>query len=228
MANLVAATIFFLASHLGLAATPLRVGLVGRIGEPAYRGLYSLLALAGLVWMVLAYNAADRIVLWDAGSGGRHVAFLLVLVAFYLLVAGLTVPNPTLAGAEGTLDRDDAAQGIVKVTRHPLMWGIGLWALAHLLGNGHLAGLVFFGALGVLALLGSFLLDVRKARAGGEAWARFAAGTSWLPFLALLRRRTGFGLADFGWWRPLLALAFYFVFLLWGHGWLIGVPLVAR
>ena len=227
MANLVAATVFFMALHIGVSSTALRPMLVARIGENAYRGLFSLLALAGLVWMVLAYNAADVVVLWSGGTGGRHIAFVLAFFAFYLAVASVTTPNPTAAGAEAALQREHAVQGALKLTRHPLMWGIALWALAHIVANGHLAALIFFGGLGLLALVGSRLIDLKMARKGGEDWTRFAAETSWLPFLALGQRRTSYRLADLGWWRPALALALYLAFLFIGHEWLIGPPLIA-
>jgi uncharacterized membrane protein len=227
MANLVAATIFFLAIHIGIASSPLRPLLVARLGEQAYRGLFSALSLGGLIWMVWGYNSADAVPLWSAGAAGRHLAFLLMLPAFYLVVAGLTTPNPSLAGAERRARAGDGAQGVMKLTRHPFLWGVAFWALAHLIANGHLAALIFFGGLGLLALVGSRLLDARKARTGGEAWQRFAASTSWLPCQALLQGRAALRLIELGWWRPALALALYLALLLGGHAWLIGVPLVA-
>lgn len=228
MANLVAATLFFLATHLGIASTGLRGRLIGRIGEPAYRGLFSLLALAGIVWMVMAYRAADYVSLWNAGRVGRYLAFAMIAAAFYFAVAGLTTPNPSLARAAATLQRERPARGVFKITRHPLMWGVGFWALAHLIVSGHLAGLIFFGGLGMLAILGSYLLDLRKGREGGQAWAKFAAETSWLPYGALIGRRTSSRPVDFDWWRGLLALVVLLAFWRWGHAWLIGVPLVGR
>lgn len=226
MISLLAATLCFLALHLGVSGSPARRWIVAGIGENAYRGLFSLASLAAVVWMVLAYGRADRIVLWPLGAGTLHLVFLLMAVAVYLVVAGLTTPNPTAAGADRLLERPAPAQGIIKVTRHPFLWGVALWALAHLIANGDVASLVFFGGFGLLALIGPRLIDAKLAAKRGEAWQHFAAETSWLPFRALVERRTRLELHELGWWRPALAAVLYLAILLFLHGWLIGVPLL--
>ena len=80
-----------------------------------------------------------------------------MLPAFVLVVLGLRTPNPTAVGMEGLAAR--SPEGIVRVTRHPLLIGIGLWALVHLVANGDVASFLFFGALAVTALAGSRLGD---------------------------------------------------------------------
>ncbi len=227
MAELIAATVAFLALHGFVSGTSARAAIVARIGERLYLGLFSLASLGAVVWMSIAYGRAPWIELWPLGGGVRHAALALMLPALLLVVAGLTTPNPTATGSTGLLQRAEAARGVIKITRHPFMWGAALWALAHGLANGDLASLVFFGGFGVLALFGPFLIDRKMARAKGEAWQRFVAETSWLPFQALLARRTRLGLGEIGWWRLVLGLALYLVILLVAHEWVIGVPTMA-
>jgi uncharacterized membrane protein len=114
-------------------------------------------------------------------------------------------------------------RGIVRVTRHPFLAGVAIWAFAHLLVNGDTASIVLFGTLLSLALLGPRLIDAKRARAYGERWAAFAAQTSVLPFAAIAAGRNRFVVYEIGTWRLLLGAVAY-VALLAGHRWLIGVP----
>ncbi len=227
MINLVAATAAFLGLHVFVSGTGLRDAVAGKIGERAYLGLFSLASLALIIWMATAFGAAPYIELWQFGIGARHGALALMGIAVFLLVAGLTTPNPTAVGASGLLARDEAAAGILRVTRHPFMWAVVLWALAHLLVNGDAASVVFFGGFGVLALWGPRLIDAKMARRQGENWERFARATSWLPFQAIVEKRNRFSLRELGWWRLALALVLYLAIVLFLHGWLIGAPLYA-
>jgi uncharacterized membrane protein len=114
---------------------------------------------------------------------------------------------------------------MVRITRHPFLWGVALWALVHLIVNGDLAGLILFGALLVLALGGTVSIDAKRRRAFGEQWTQFAAVTSCVPFAAIAagRNRLGAALLEIGIWRPLAALAVYaVVFYLHGR---LGPPL---
>jgi uncharacterized membrane protein len=106
-----------------------------------------------------------------------------------LVVIGLTTPSPTVTGGTGALDRDDAVRGILRVTRHPFLCGVALWAALHLILNGDAAALVLFGALLVLALIGPSSIDAKRQRAFGARWERFAAATSILPFAAIAAGR---------------------------------------
>jgi len=74
-----------------------------------------------------------------------------------------------------------------------------------------------------LALIGPHLIDAKRARRDPDNWARFAAETSWLPFLAIAQGRAKLSLGEIGWWRPLLAVVIYAVFVLFAHQWLFGV-----
>jgi uncharacterized membrane protein len=102
------------------------------------------------------------------------------------------------------------------------MWGVALWALAHIVPNGDAAAVVLFGTLAVLALLGTLLIDHKLRARRGAQWQRFAALTSNLPFAAILAGRQHLVLAEIGWRRIGIALALY-VALLALHPWLFGL-----
>ncbi len=86
-------------------------------------------------------------------------------LALFLLVGGVLIPNPSATGMTGVLDRLEPARGVLRITRHPVMWGVGLWAAVHLVANGDLASLLFFGGF-LLTALGRGLAS--RPAAGGD------------------------------------------------------------
>ena len=214
MGQLALATLAFLATHF-VSSTPLRPALVRAMGEWPYRGAYSLVALATFAWMCMAYAAAPREVLWP---GLRMLPALLMPFAFILVACGYW-RNPTMVGADKLLRSDDPARGMIRVTRHPIMWGILLWAGAHLLARGDLKSVIFFGSLAALAGLGPVLLDRRKSAMA--EWPRFAAATSHVPFVAIAQGRNRIVWREIGWLRPLAGLAAFAAFF-YLHPWLFG------
>ena len=226
MVSLIVAAACFLGIHIFVSGTRLRDVIVGRIGERSYLAIFSLGSLGIIIWMSGAYGAAPYLKLWSAGAASRHIAFALMLPAVFLVVTGLATRNPTATGGAPLLERERAAVGIMTVTRHPFMWGIVIWSLAHLLANGDIASLIFFGSFGAVALIGPHLIDAKLAKRKGEAWAKYAAETSWLPFQAIVQRRNTLRLREIGWWRLALALVVYAVLLVLVHDWLIGMPLI--
>lgn len=214
MEQLVLAAAAFVLTHF-VSSTPLRPALAARIGERGYRGLYSLVAFATLVWMIWAYRAVPREMLW---TPLRYLPSAVMPLAFILIACGYA-RNPTAVGAERLLASEQPARGIVRITRHPIMWAIILWSAAHLLARGDAKSAVFFGAFFVLAALGTVLIDRRKSSAPG--WERFSAVTSNLPFLAILQGRNRLDWREIGWARPLGGLAI-FVIVFWAHPWIFG------
>ncbi len=212
------ATAAFVLTHF-VPSTPLRARLAGSLGERGYLGLYSLVALATLGWMIYAYGRAPIEPLWP---GLRVVPVVIMPFAFVFIVAGLTAKNPTAVGQEILLEAEDPARGILRVTRHPLMWGILLWAGAHVLARADTKSLLFFGGFLVVAGLGTRLIDARKARGVPEAWKRFAAITSNVPFVAIAQGRNRFRPVEIGPVKVLVALIVYGGTML-AHRWLFGV-----
>jgi uncharacterized membrane protein len=210
--QLVVASVVFLATHF-VSSTPLRARIVAAAGEKAYLGLYSVVAAAALGWMIYAYYRAPFASLWYV-PWLRYAPLVIMPFALILIVCGLSTRNPTMVGQERLLESQEAARGILRVTRHPLMWGVALWAASHVLARGDAAGVLLFGTFLVLALCGTALADRRKARALGERWQRFAAVTSHVPFAAVAAGRQSFAPAELGWARPALGIALYIALLL--------------
>lgn len=214
MSMLTAAAVVFLALHLLVAGTRVRDAIVGAIGERPYLGLFSLASLGGIVWLALSYNAAAAAgsdLLWDFGPGVRHMGLIVVAVAFLLGVPGLMMPNPTTVGMENAVSRE--VTGVLRITRHPFLWSVALWAAFHLLANGDAASVVFFGTFFALAVLGTFSIDAKRARKMGAAWAPFAQRTSNVPFGAILTGRTALKLGELAGWRQAVALVTFLAVL---------------
>jgi uncharacterized membrane protein len=226
MTNLVAAALFFLGIHFGISGTRLRDRLVSVVGEKAFRGLFALASIVGLVWMIRAYSTAPYIPLWGKLIALKPLALPLVLLAVAFVVIGISTPSPTTAGMESQLKREVPVRGITRITRHPFLWGTALWAFVHFVINGDAAGAIVFGSLLLLAVLGTASIDAKRRRASGAHWNQFAQQTSNVPFAAIFagRNRLVPALREIGIVRPLIAIAvFAGLFVL--HGRLFGAPL---
>ncbi len=221
MISLALAAVVFIAIHLGVSGTTARDAIVARVGLRAYMTGFSIASVAALIWLVAAYNGAAYAPTWGQLEWWKPVAIVLMLPAFLLVVIGLATPNPTAVAQEGLVDRPP--QGIVRVTRHPFLMGVALWAGVHLIGNGDVASLLFFAALAIVAVAGTVSIDAKRRRVlGGPAWDAFASRTSIVPFAAILSGRNTLAAREFGWWRPASGLAAY-ALMLGGHVHLIGV-----
>jgi uncharacterized membrane protein len=102
-----------------------------------------------------------------------------------------------------------------------VLWAFALWALAHIAPNGDLASLIFFGGFAALALAGMVVIDMKRRARDPDGYARFAAATSRLPFLALLAGRARPDWRGIGWLRFAVA-ALVYVTLFIGHPWFTG------
>ena len=221
MISLVLAAAFFVGIHIFISGTSLRRTIVARTGEAGFQRLFSLLSLGGLVWIGWAYHRAPLRDLWGKVHAFRPAALVLMLIACLFVAVGLTTPSPTVVGGEAQLDRDEPVQGILRITRHPFLWGVAIWAFAHVVLNGDAASLVLFGSLLLLALFGPLFIDAKRQQRFGDKWERFAHATSNVPFAAIIQGRNALRLAEFGWWRVAVGLVLYVVLLL-SHRWLFG------
>jgi uncharacterized membrane protein len=208
-----------------LSSTRLRGSLRDQIGEPGFLVIFSLTGLVTFAWFVVAYLHAPVVRVWRPPLWTHWVPVALMPLASLLLVGGYSTPNPTAVGMERRARADDPAPGILRVTRHPVMWALGLWGLAHLAANGDLASMWFFGVVAALALGGTVLIDRKKRLALGSNWPRFASVTSNFPFVALAAGRTRLRWRDIGVLRPLAALLLYTVLFL-AHPIFAGVPVI--
>lgn len=145
MSYLILGLVLFLGVHsVRIAADGWRAAQMARLGENAWKGLYSLLSIAGFALIIWGYGQARLTpqVLWATPKGMAHLASLLTLIAFVLLAAAYVPRNHLKARL-----------------RHPMILAVKLWALAHLLANNTLADLLLFGAFLLWAVL-----DFRAAR----------------------------------------------------------------
>jgi uncharacterized membrane protein len=102
------------------------------------------------------------------------------------------------------------------------MWAVALWAAAHLVARGDLAALIFFGGLLTVSLLGPLQIDAKRRRTDPAAWRDFAAATSYLPFAALIAKRTRLSWSEIGWRAVGIGLAVYVVLPL-AHRLIFGI-----
>lgn len=201
----------FLASHRLTNAPGFRRRAEALCGGVAgFNIAYSILSLVLLAWIIRAYQLAPAVVMWTQEPWMRWVPPVAMAPATLLLTLGMTSPNPFSIGP-GAKGFDPARPGILRLTRHPVLAGLALWAGAHMVPNGDVAAWMVFAPLLVLALAGPRLLDAKRRRARPD-WAELAAPTN-RPTLAMV--------PEIGWRRPLLAVAAY-ALLLWLHEPLIG------
>jgi len=219
MNNLILAAVLWLGLHIGVAGTALRGVLVGVLGERGFRALFSLASIAVFVFLIYSFIHAPRSALWYAPQELRWILAALMLPAVFLLLASFATVSlrPEDAGT-----RRGAVRGILRVTRHPMLWSFALWGAIHIAGNGELAAAVFFGTFLLTALAGMPSIDGKAARRNPQAWASFAAASSILPFGAILERRNRFVAAEIGWLLPLGSIVLWATLLLL-HRKLIGV-----
>ena len=222
MTNLALAAVAFAAMHLLIAGTRARDALVARLGEKPYRGLFSLASAVVLGWLIWAWAEVRQPAVTSL-LDLRWLAALLVFVAFLLVVLGVSTPGPTIVGGEKLLNREEPARGIHRITRHPFLWGVALWALVHLAFNPEPANGVFFGTFALVAVAGTFSIDAKRARHFGEAWRRYAGATSNIPFAAIAQGRNRLALGELGWIKLAAAVVAYGLFVAL-HARFFGLP----
>jgi uncharacterized membrane protein len=153
--HLWAGALIFFGGHVLLSSALVRPGLIAALGERGFLALYSTVALIGLAWLGYGYAVAPREPWW----GGPHLAaipLLLMAPAALLYVGAFTQRNPTSVGQSADAQ---AARGILRITRHPFLWAMALWAAGHLIVNGDAPSLVLFGGILLLSLTGMREID---------------------------------------------------------------------
>lgn len=226
---LLAAAALWLAIHIGLAGTPLRGRLMAALGENGFRGLFSVLSVVSLGLLIWAYNRASQpeafYGLWVAEPWMYWVPFVVMPFALLLFVGSVTGPNPTAVGAERLLKNPEPARGILRVTRHPMLWSFVLWAAAHMVVNGDLASFILFATILITALYGMPSIDRKRAARDPQGWAAFAGRTSIMPFAAIAGGRNRLVLSEIGLWRVAVALAAWIILFML-HGPVLGVSAI--
>jgi uncharacterized membrane protein len=216
----VAACLFFFL-HL-LPSTPLRPALVASLGEAAYSAVFSIASLVALWWLVRIYESSpygDK--LWDVPAWWLWLKAILILLSLILAVGGLLTANPSSPGVGKALESNPTiANGVFAITRHPVMWGAAIWAIAHIISQATVRGFLFFGALAATALIGTMLQEKRK-RKTVIGWMAFEAKTSYIPLAAIFAGRAHLKFKALGWWRIAIAVILW-ALIVHFHLWLFG------
>jgi uncharacterized membrane protein len=156
MTAMILGLVVFLGIHsTRIVAEGPRQAFIAQRGEKAWKGLYTVVSLAGFALLVWGYGQARQqpVLLWTSPTWLRHVATLLTLVSFVLLVAAYVPAN-----------------GIRARLHHPMTLGVKVWAFAHLIANNTLADVLLFG--GFLAWsIATFAAARRRDRANGTTYA---------------------------------------------------------
>ena len=161
MTYLILGLLVFLGVHsTRIVADGWRTAQLQRLGEGAWKGIYSLLSLAGFGLIIWGFGLArhDPVVLWTPPVAMRHVAALLTLFAFVLLAAAYVPRN-----------------AIKARLHHPMVLAVKVWAFAHLLANGRLADLLLFGAFLAWAVV-CYIAARKRDRAAGTQYPVGTAG----------------------------------------------------
>lgn len=125
-------------------AQPLKKSMTERLGENGYKGLFSLLLLASIVLIVLGWRSTPEAYVYNLPPWSRMAGFILMIVAFLLV------------GAAHHRTR------IKRFIRHPMLTGVFLWGVSHLLTNGTTRALILFGGIGLWALIEIPLINRRE------------------------------------------------------------------
>ena len=193
---LAAAAAAFVGTHF-LLSHPLRQPIVDTVGSAAFLGVYSVVAVATLGWLVAAYRAAPAgTPLWPVGDGLWAASTVVMLLASILLM-GSIVRNPALPNPGSPTPVPAEARGVFAITRHPMMWAFALWGICHIAVYPVAANIVLAAAIIVLALVGAALQDRKKAMLQPDTWPDWQKKTSFWPFGAIVTgkaRLAGFGM----------------------------------
>ncbi len=193
--------------HVIGSSTPVRTAVISRIGLLAFKGLYSLVALATFIPLCYFYLTHKHVgyFLYNSCHFLQLLAQLFMLAAFIILLQGFTTANPMTSQAELTERFTHTGRGIQRITRHPQNLSFALFGLAHLLTNPYAGDWIFYGGFIVYGIVSARHQDRRLLATGPEETKQFLADTSAIPFAALLKGKQRFGLDEY--YPPALAAA---------------------
>ncbi|WP_376093396.1 NnrU family protein [Roseomonas sp. CCTCC AB2023176] len=224
MLLLILAALLWIGIHVGVAGTRLRGAVVARTGEKAFTGVFSLASAVSITLLVLAWQNAPTTPLWFPPRVLSWLLVVLMLLAFVLFAGSVMTRNATSLGQGSALEQEP--RGMVRITRHPMLWSFAIWGIVHVIGNGDTAAILFFGAFALTALLGMPSLDAKVAARDPAGWRGFASRTSLLPFGAVLSGRNRIAWREILW--PLLIGGAAWAALLHLHPAIFGVSPIPR
>lgn len=145
MIILIFGLVLFFGAHIFPSFVGVRSSLIARLGEGPYKGLYSIISLAGFILIIAGKSKADFQPLWEPPLWSSSIAPILMLLSFVLLAAGNMPSN------------------FKRFTRHPMLWGVTIWSVTHLLANGDLSSALLFGVFGIFSLFDMVSSNLRGA-----------------------------------------------------------------
>jgi uncharacterized membrane protein len=226
MVSLIAGSAAFFLIHAVVAGTSIRFWLVDKIGLKVYVPIFAIGSLGALWWMSGAYNnvsGAGLDPIWLTYPWGGYLTAIVMFPALILAVVGLMTKSPTAMEQGQLLEQDDIATGVLRITRHPFLVGVALWAATHLIVNSDPSSLVFFGTFLVVVLNGMRNIDRKRLHIHGGAWTKFSDQTSSVPFVAIIQGRNSLRLGEIG-AAKLLAGVVVYLAVAGSHYWLFSVP----
>lgn len=220
---LITFSLAFAFSHIALCAEPIRSELVEKMGTLRFRIVYSFIAIGTF--------APAAVIAWTNRHLGQALfelprwaelglALVLMLGAVQMIVLALATPSPI-----SLIPAKPEARGILRITRHPMNMGWVSFGLAHMIANGSLGDVVFFGAcFVVVGLVGAYHMDARKRRQADDKVAAFLKETSVIPFAAVLMRRQRIVLSEMAWPMVIVGIIVWAALIVF-HGRFFGAPL---
>ena len=217
--------LLFLGTHLVISSRAVRPRLIAMFGEQAYPGIYSLVALATFVPLCLVFfrHKHSGAMLWNLRDvpAIRYLVWVAMLFAFILLVASFITPNPGSMGAQSEDKHASTARGVLKLSRHPSFVAFSAFGFAHMLMNGFVGDLIFFGTFPALSIIGGLHQDARKEAELGDSYKALENSTSFFPALALIEGRQHWMASDTPWVSIALGVALTAI-VLWLHPMIFG------
>ena len=212
-------SVLFVVTHLGLSHGSVRQGLVDKLGQWPFRGLYSFVSFGTLLPAAVLWwqNRHLGPILWDLPVWPvRIVAAVLIFFGLLLFMQSLATTSPA-----SMVPAKIEARGVLRITRHPMNMFLAMWGLAHMLANGAVGDVAFFGAFVLVGLVGPYHMDARLKCTKGEEFTQFLNETSVLPFGAILRGRNRLAIDELSFPLAMIAVV-VFGALVFFHGRFFG------
>lgn len=185
-------------THVLLSSVPLRTRLIRGLGLAGFKALYSVVALATFVPLVVTAwnNRHEGALIYDPPAWTVHVTETMMLLALLLLTGAAASPSPVSTVMEMSGRARMEPRGILRVTRHPNNTGFVVFGLAHMVSNPTVGDWVFWGGLVIFGVVSAIHQDRRSLAAGPAGFADFYRATSILPFGAVLAGRQRLALGE--------------------------------
>ena len=149
---LISGIVIFFGMHL-VPSFGGRGKIITALGEGRYLGMYAVISMIGFILIIYGKSQAGFQSIWLPPVWGAKLTVVLMVLSFILLTASNMQTN------------------IKRFTRHPMLWGVTLWSVAHLLANGDFASILWFGSFGIFSLVAMLSANIRGAKKQQQKYA---------------------------------------------------------